>query len=75
VAEIEAFLGPCDPDVAQPALLFELVGVADASHVREHAVFQTDEEHNREFEALRGVQRHERDGALLGIVLVEIGDE
>ena len=63
------------PDVTEAALLFELVGIAEAAHVREHAVLQADEEHDRELETLRGVQRHQRDRARLGIVLVEIGDE
>ena len=75
VAEVQPLLGPGDADVAEPAFLFELVGVAEAAHVREHAVFETDEEHDRELEALRRVQRHQRDRAQVGIGFVDVGDE
>ena len=76
MAQVEALLGAGDADVAEAPFLFELVGIAEAAHVREHAVFQADEEHDRVLEALGRVQRHQRDGALRpGSVLVDVGDE
>ena len=46
------------PDVAEPALLLEALHVGDRALVREQAVLQAAQEHHRELEALRGVQRH-----------------
>ena len=65
------------PDVAEAPLLLELLGVAEAAHVREHAVLEAGEEHDGELEALRGVQRHQRDRARCPRRrrVVEVGDE
>ena len=78
MAEVQPLAGAGDPDVAEPALLLELVGVAEAAGVREDTVFHAGEEHHRVLEALGGVQRHEGDRALLVAVAVggvEVGDQ
>src|SRR3989440_1621701 len=75
VAEIEPLARAGDADVAEPALLLELVGGAPGPHVRKDAVLEAGQEHHRELEPLGGVQRHQRDGALLAFDVVEIGDE
>ena len=61
VGEVEPLAGPGDADVGEPALLLQLVGLADRAQVREHAVLEADEEHDRVLEALGRVQRHEHD--------------
>ena len=78
MAQVEPFTGPGDPDVTEASLFLELVGVAEAAGVREDAVLQAGEEDDRELEALGGVQRHQRDRALLttlAVGVVEIGDQ
>ena len=70
VAEVQPLARPGDADVAEAPLLLELVGVAEAARVREHAVLHAGEEHDGELEPLRGVQRHERDRAVVGAVTV-----
>ena len=75
MAQVQPLLGARDADVTEAPFLFELVGIAEAAHVREHAVFEADEEHDRVLETLGRVQRHQRDGARVGVVLVDVGDE
>ena len=58
---------PRDADVTEAAFLLELVGIAERAHVREDAVLEPGEEHDRELEALGRVQRHERDRARLAV--------
>src|SRR5690242_7076772 len=75
VTEIEPLARAGDAHVAEAAFLLELVGVAQAPHVRKDAVLEAGQEHHRKLEPLGGVQRHERDGALLSLDVVEVGDE
>ncbi len=78
VTQVEPLARPRDPDVAEAPLLLELVGIAEAARVREHAVFHAGEEHHRVLEALRGVQRHQRHRALIAafpVGVVEIGHQ
>ena len=70
VAEIEPLARPGDADIAEAAFLLELVGLAQAAHVRKDAVLEAGEKHHRELEPFGGVQRHERDGALLSFDVV-----
>src|SRR5690554_5306482 len=75
VAEVEAVLGPGERHVGEAPLLLELVGVADGPQVREHAVFEADDEHRRELEALGGVDRHEHHLAVVPVDLVGVGHQ
>ena len=58
-----------EADVGQPALLLEarLALLIKRALVREHAFLPAGQEHGLEFEALRGVQRHNRN-AIVGLV-------
>jgi hypothetical protein len=60
---------PGDAHVGQPPLLLDLLRLADGAEVGEHALLQAEQEHDRELQALGGVQRHQRD---LGVVLAEL---
>ena len=59
-------------DVAEAALLFQFLGIHERARVREQALFHAGEKDQRKFEALGGVQRHERH-ARVGIELVGVG--
>jgi hypothetical protein len=43
VDQVEPLACTGDADVGETPLLLELVGIAEAPHVREHAVFETGE--------------------------------
>ena len=78
--QVQPLAGPGDADVGEPPLLLELLGVAERAQVREGAVLHAGEEHDRELQALGGVQGHQRDDpGLLGLLgvgdLVGVGDE
>ena len=53
-------LGARDAHIRQTALLGQLTGVFHGACMRERALFHARQEHNRIFEALGGVQRHQR---------------
>ena len=59
-------LGSCDPDVTEPALLFEFLRVAERSHVRKDPVLEAREEHGGILEALGIVECHQ--GDLVGVL-------
>ncbi|VWX46794.1 conserved hypothetical protein [Micrococcus sp. 116] len=61
----QATAGARQAHVGQTALLRELLLVRHRAGVREHPVLHARQEHHGELEALGGVQRHERDLALL----------
>ncbi len=61
--QVQPLLRARDADVREPPLLGQLGGVGQRTHVREHAVLPAGEEHDRELQALRGVQGHQRDHA------------
>src|SRR4051812_43185905 len=65
VAEVEPLTRAGDADVAEAPLFLERVGVTERAHVREDPVLHPGEKDDRVLEALRGVQRHERDERLL----------
>ena len=65
MTQVQTLLGARDTDVAEPSLLFELVGVTEAAGVREYAVLKARDEHRGELEALGRMEGHERDGGLL----------
>ena len=74
--DVEPLPGPGEADVGQPALLLELGTVAERAGVREDPVLEAGEEHHRELQALGGVQRHQRDDAVLVVGdLVGVGDQ
>ena len=63
------------PDVREPALLLELLLVVERAVVREQALLEARDEHDRELEALRGVERDQRDRVGLALVRVLVGDQ
>src|SRR5579863_4154733 len=63
--EDQTVLGARHPNVTQPALLLDLLRVVAGELVRKEPLFETHEIHRREFEALRGVQRHQGDARSL----------
>ena len=78
--DVEPLLGAGHADVREPALLLELGLVAERPGVREDAVLEAGQEHDRELQALGGVQGHQRDHpgvVALGSVgdLVGVGDQ
>ena len=73
--EIELSLGACDADVEEPALFLEQSGIVVRLRQREEPVLEATDEHDRELEPLRVVQRHERHRIRVGAELVELGDE
>ena len=62
--EVEPLLGTGEADVAEPPLLLDAL-LLDRARVREDALLHADEEHRAELEALRVVERHQRDEAAL----------
>src|SRR6476619_2197384 len=48
-----------EADVGEPTLLGELLWVTERAHVREDAVLEPAEEHDRKLQPLCGVQRHQ----------------
>jgi hypothetical protein len=72
--EDERVHGARHADVAEAALFFKLVGAGERARMREKSLFKAGEKDQREFEALGGVQRHERD-ASVGIELIGVGGE
>ena len=68
-------LRPRDPDVGEPALLLELLLVVERPAVREQALLEAGDEHDRELEALRRVERDQRDRVGVALVRVLVGDE
>jgi hypothetical protein len=76
VGQVEALPGPGDPDVGEPPLLLELVGLGERAQVGEDPVLQPDDEHDGELEALGGVQGHEHHRGLVGLVeVVDVGHQ
>ncbi len=63
------------PDVGEAALLLELLLVVERPAVREEALLEAGDEHDREFEALRGVERDERHRVGVALVRILVGDE
>jgi hypothetical protein len=57
--EIALFLGTRERDIHKPPFLFQFSGREIRTRMREHPLFQSDEEDDREFESLRTVYRHE----------------
>src|SRR5579863_1336346 len=75
VREDQVTHGARDADVAEPALLFELVVVAHGPTVREDGLFESGDHDRRILQALGDVQCHQRDRAGLAVELVGVGDE
>ncbi len=78
--DVEPLPGAGHADVGEAALLLQLGLVAQRARVREDAVLEPGEEHDRELQALGRVQRHQRDHAGVVVVgrigdLVGVGDE
>ena len=71
----EPLLGARDPDVAQAALLLDLVGVVHRARVREDALLEPGEEHRRELQALGRVQRHQRHARVGVLQLVDVAHQ
>ena len=72
--EDERVHGARHADVAEAALFFKFFGAGERARVREEALFKAGEKDQREFEALGGVERHERDAGV-GVELVGVGGE
>ena len=68
-------LGAGDPDVREPPLLLELAFVIERPAVREQALLETRDEHDRELEALGGVERDERHRVGIALVRILVRDE
>ena len=64
-----------DADVGEPPLLLELLLVVERPAVREEALLEAGDEHDRELQALRGVERDQRDRVGVALVRVLVGDE
>ena len=75
VRQVQPPLRPGDPDVGEPALLLELLLVVERPAVREEALLEAGDEHDRELEALGGVERDERHRVGVALVRVLVGDE
>ena len=60
--------------IAEAALFFDLIGLHQRARMREQAFFHAGQHHQRELQALGGVQRHQRDLGVL-VVLVGVADE
>src|SRR5947209_11399398 len=74
ITEVEVALGAGDADVAEPALLLE-PALVQRPRVWEDALLAPDDEHDRELQPLRVVQRHERHEALLVAQCVGVGEQ
>ena len=70
--DVQSFLRPCQPHITKPTLLFELIGLGERTHVREHAVFKTNQHGDRKLQPLRPVQRHEDHGCLVVVERVSV---
>ena len=77
VGHEQPLAGPGDADVGQAALLLQLVGLGQRPAVREHALLDADQEHDRELQPLGRVQRHQHDLVLDLAVgeVVGVGDQ
>ena len=79
--EEEPFLRPSDPDVGQPAFLFQLVRViafalgGQGPGVREDSLIQAADEDGAELEPLGGMKRDERDSVGVALVAVLVRHE
>ena len=73
--QVEPLPSAGDADVRKPTFLLQFLGLAQRADVREHAVFESDDEDHRELQALRRVQRHEHDLAVIVSDLFRIGDQ
>ena len=71
----ELLARPGHGDVTQPALLLDGRVVVDAARVREDPLLEAGDEHHRELQPLGGVNGHQRDRALLGVVAVDVGGQ
>src|SRR5439155_26780607 len=74
VRQRQPLLGTSHPDIAEPPLLLEPL-LLDRAGVREDALLHPDHEDGAELEALRVVQREQRDEALLAAHRVLVGVE
>src|SRR5581483_7743697 len=75
IGQVEFLFRPRDAHVAEAAFLFQFAVALHRAQVRKDALLQPDQEHDRELQSLRGVQRHHRDGVGGGVERVNIGDE
>ena len=76
--DIQSLLGTRDAHIGESAFLLQFSGVFHRTRMREGALFHAGQEHHRVFEALGGVQGHERH--LAGVLrltgqLVGVGHE
>ena len=75
VREIEALARARDADVAESALLLDLVLVVHRPGVREHALLHAGQEHGRELESLGRVECHQGHPRALVLQLVDVGHQ
>ncbi len=75
MAQSQVALRPGDADEEQPTLFFEFGIVLRGPRVREESLFEANDEDDREFEPLRGVEGHQRDGSALVFPAVDRGAE
>ena len=68
----KTFLRTCNTNVAQPTLLLHAVLIHEATAGRENTLLHTRDEHIGEFQALRAVQRHQRDILLFVLRLIQL---
>ena len=62
------------PDVAEPALLLDVVVLLERLRMRKDSFLHPGEKNDLELEPFRGVQRHQRD-ALLRLIAIEVADQ
>ena len=75
VRQVQPALGAGDPDVGEPSFLLELLLVVERPAVREQALLEAGDEHDRELEALGGMEGDERDRVGVALVRILVGDE
>ena len=75
VGHEQLLFGPRDPDIAEPALLFQLGLAAHRPEMGEDAFFQARQKDDRKLQALGGVQGHQSHGVCRIFQRVDIGDQ
>ena len=75
VGQQQALARARDADIGEAALLFEATGFFDRLLARKQAVFEADQEHERELQPLRRMQRHQLHAILPGLALAFAGFE
>jgi hypothetical protein len=73
--QIDPFLGPCDPHIAQSALLLHLIRVIEGPSVREEPLLHAHDEDDWKLQPLGGMEGDQGHRIDLLIVTIHIGNE